>query len=188
MTKKEARLYFREKRAALGHHEKDKFQDLILIRFQQLSLPFVDYLHSYLPIHEKAEPDPEPIMRSLQFQNPGLRIAVPRIINNEEMVHVLLTDDSELFRNEFGILEPGEGEVLAADLMDIVIVPLLGFDRQGNRVGYGKGYYDRFLSTCREDVVKIGLSFFGPVDQIEDIGPWDIALNYCITPEKIYEF
>lgn len=188
MNKKEARKHFRQLRDGLGHHQREKLQDLLLIRFQQLNLPFIEYLHAYLPMHDKAEPDTEPLIRSLEFSNPGLALAVPRIISDTEMVHILLTDQTELHRNEFGILEPLEGETLSPQLLDLVLVPLLGFDLQGQRVGYGKGYYDRFLATCREDVIKVGLSFFGPVNKIDDTGQWDIPLDYCITPEKVYEF
>jgi len=188
MTKKEARKYFREKRENLDPLLRDKFQDLILINFQHLSLPFIEFLHTYLPIEDKNEPDPEPILRSLEFRNPGLKVAVPRIISNTEMAHILLSEQTELFKNEFGILEPNEGQTVDEELIDMVIVPLLGFDRSGNRVGYGKGFYDRFLSACREDVLKIGLSFFEPLDKIDDTDSWDIPLDYCITPEKAYEF
>jgi 5-formyltetrahydrofolate cyclo-ligase len=188
MTKKEARLYFREQRKQLGHHLREKYQDLLLIRFQQLRLPFIGWLHAYLPMHDKVEPDPEPLVRSLEFSNPGLCLAVPRIISDTEMVHIRLTEQTELRRNEYGILEPLEGEALDPQVFDLVLVPLLGFDLQGQRVGYGKGYYDRFLASCREDVIKVGLSFFGPVNKIHDTAEWDIPLDYCITPEMVYEF
>jgi 5-formyltetrahydrofolate cyclo-ligase len=69
-----------------------------------------------------------------------------------------------------------------------VLIPLLAFDRKGHRVGYGKGYYDRFLRTCRKDVVKIGFSYFDPVEKIEDASRYDVRLNYCITPNDIYRF
>ena len=73
-------------------------------------------------------------------------------------------------------------------MIDLVFVPLLGFDEKGNRVGYGKGYYDRFLSTCRDDVVIIGLSFLEAVSEITDTDPWDVPLHYCISPNRVYEF
>jgi 5-formyltetrahydrofolate cyclo-ligase len=73
-------------------------------------------------------------------------------------------------------------------MIDLVFIPLLACDLQGNRVGYGKGFYDRFLSKCRYDVKKIGLSFFDPVDKIEDVNVFDIPLDECITPKKTWVF
>lgn len=72
--------------------------------------------------------------------------------------------------------------------IEVVFVPLLAFDKQGNRVGYGKGFYDRFLKQCKTDVVKIGLSLFDAEEEIEDVLENDIPLDYCITPNKIHEF
>ena len=85
-------------------------------------------------------------------------------------------------------MEPAGGKPVSEDQIDVVIVPLLVFDEKGNRVGYGKGFYDRFLSRCREDVIKIGLSFFDAEKRIDDTDEFDIPLTYCITPGKIYEF
>jgi 5-formyltetrahydrofolate cyclo-ligase len=67
-------------------------------------------------------------------------------------------------------------------------MPLLAFDSKGDRVGYGKGYYDRFLAACRKDVLKIGLSYFPPVSSIDDIEIFDKKLDFCITPERVYAF
>ena len=69
-----------------------------------------------------------------------------------------------------------------------MLLPLLAFDSKGNRVGYGKGFYDLFLSKCKPDVVKIGLSFFDTEEIIEDVFLEDIRLDYCITPDTIVKF
>ena len=66
-------------------------------------------------------------------------------------------------------------------------MPLLTYDLQGNRIGYGKGYYDRFLAQCDSECCFIGLSFFPPEERIPT-EKTDIKLQYCITPEKIYSF
>jgi 5-formyltetrahydrofolate cyclo-ligase len=69
-----------------------------------------------------------------------------------------------------------------------VFIPLLAFDKSGHRVGYGAGYYDRFLSKCKPDCLKVGLSFFEPVDEISDADEFDVKLNHCVTPSKIWTF
>ena len=188
MTKKEARQYFRSKRADISVAQMEKWKDLMLIHFQHAELPFLSTVHTFLPIEEKKEPDTEPLIRYLEFMNPGIRTIVPKVIDPETMVHVSVNDDTEYVQNELGILEPVEGELIDPIDMDLVFVPLLAFDTEGNRVGFGKGYYDRFLAACRSDVIKVGLSFFPPIGKVEDIDTWDIPLTYCITPERMYEF
>ncbi len=188
MLKKELRKYGREKRMEIDEHEREKLQDLILIRFQQLSLPFVSFVHTYLTLHHLNEVDPWPLVRSLEFRNPGMQTLVPRINEEDVLEHVIMEEDTIMVDNRFGIPEPLSGFIVDASVIDLVFVPLLAFDEKGNRVGYGKGYYDRFLSTCREDVVIIGLSFLEPVREITDTDPWDVPLQYCITPNRVYEF
>ena len=104
------------------------------------------------------------------------------------MQHLHFEDEVELVHNAFGIAEPASGAIIEPDEIDLALVPLLAFDERGYRAGYGKGYYDKFLSQCRADLVKIGISFFEPVDTIDDINQFDIFLNYCVTPQRVYEF
>jgi len=104
------------------------------------------------------------------------------------MNHIHFEDTSELINNEFGIDEPESGNKILEDEIDLVLVPLLAFDKKGFRVGYGKGFYDKFLFNCRIDTLKIGLSFFDPVDEIVDINQFDISLNYCVTPKDVFIF
>ena len=91
-------------------------------------------------------------------------------------------------QNEFGIPEPIYGNICEISKIDYVFVPLLCFDEEGNRVGYGQGFYDKFLSSCKDNCIKIGLSHFDPVYKIEDCNDMDIKLDFCITPNKTYAF
>ncbi|MDQ3180555.1 MAG: 5-formyltetrahydrofolate cyclo-ligase, partial [Acidobacteriota bacterium] len=77
-------------------------------------------------------------------------------------------------------------ELIETEKIDIVLVPLLCFDRKGFRVGYGKGFYDRFLKNCRTDCLKIGLSYFAPIKEISDVQDFDVRLDFSITPEEIF--
>ena len=71
--------------------------------------------------------------------------------------------------------------------LDVIFVPLLAYDEKGNRIGYGKGFYDRFLANCKPDTLFVGLSFFPPEKNIS-VEETDVPLHYCITPEKILSF
>lgn len=104
------------------------------------------------------------------------------------MQAIALNKNTVFAENKFNILEPVSNEVITPQLIDVVFVPLLAFDSKGFRVGYGKGFYDRYLPLCAEDVVKIGFSYFEAIDAIEDVNEYDVPLNYCITPMRVYEF
>lgn len=189
MTKAQIRASFGAQRKALSHREVNIRQDLLLIRFQQMRIPDARLVHTYHPLHDRNEPDPAPLVSFMRFQNPALEITSARINTADFSMFHFLQDDDMIFEiNQYGIPEPIGGiEVLETDI-DIAFIPLLAFDKKGNRVGYGKGYYDRFLAKCRKDVLKIGLSFFPPVDSIEDVDFFDKKLDFCITPERVYAF
>jgi 5-formyltetrahydrofolate cyclo-ligase len=189
MTKAALRKIYKEKRRYLSFQEIKKFTDLILIHFQQIKLPFLSCIHTYIASEKLGEADTSAITRYLQFKNPGLKLLIPKIdITSGNMQHLHFDDEVELVHNAFGIAEPSTGKIAEPGEIDLVLVPLLAYDKHGYRVGYGKGYYDKFLSQCREDIIKIGLSFFDPVDEIDGIHQFDISLNYCVTPQRVYEF
>ena len=87
-----------------------------------------------------------------------------------------------------GIIEPVKGEKVAAGEIDLVVTPLLAFDKRGYRVGYGKGFYDKFFQQCKSNVIRVGLSFFDAEEVIDNINPHDVPLHYCITPQTVYTF
>lgn len=189
MNKSELRLLYKRKRAALTLAEIARCNDLLLIHFQKLPLGFIHCVHTYLSSMQLREPDTAPIIRYMEFLNPELKIAVPSINSSTgTLEHFYLDEKSTRKINNFGIEEVHEGLPVAMAAIDLVLVPLLAFDRQGYRVGYGKGYYDKFLSLCRKDVLKVGLCFFEPEVVIDDRNEFDIALDYCITPAEIFNF
>ena len=96
------------------------------------------------------------------------------------MKTIILEPDTVLYENKWGIPEPRDGKVISASSIDIVIVPLLYADEEGNRVGYGKGFYDRFLSECKNDIQKIGVNFFAPKDEISDIESTDQRIDSLV--------
>ena len=189
MTKAELRKLYKEKRTALSAKEINRYNDLLLIQFQQLDLPFIYYLHTYLAIEENKEVPTDQITSYLEFKNPELKICIPKAdFLTGELKTYLINDETDFIKNKYNIIEPVNGELIAADKMDLVLVPLLAFDKKGYRTGYGKGFYDRFFSQCRKDSLKIGLSYFDAVDSISDVHQFDLPLTHCVTPHRIYEF
>lgn len=189
MTKAALRKIYKERRKEISWKDKERWTDLILINFQKLDLPFINCVHTYLAIEDQNEVETENITRYLTFKNPGLKTVVPKInLDAAEMKHYIFNDDVEVALNSFGIVEPVKGEKVDPDKIELVLTPLLAFDKRGYRVGYGKGFYDKFFPQCKQDVIRIGLSFFDPEESIDDINPYDITLHYCITPSNIYKF
>lgn len=187
-TKTELRKKLLEARLSISPEQMVKLQDLIIIQFQKLDLPFLHLIHAYVPLSNRNEPNPDPLVRSLKFSNPGLKVAAPKMATDQLLVHLEVNDDTRWIENRWGIAEPISGQEIVAAEVDLVFVPLLGFDLKGNRIGYGKGYYDTFLKECKPDVIKIGLSILPPIYESFPVDSWDQPLDYCITPQRIYAF
>lgn len=189
MNKEELRQIYKAKRAGL--HAKDRFRmdDLLLIQFQQFDFSSIQTVLSYWPLSGHAEPNTHLFSGYLRHMIPGLIMAYPITdLKSNTITALTINEDTVYHTNSWGITEPKEGVVLQPEYFDLVLVPLLVCDKQGYRVGYGKGFYDRYLVNCRKDVVTIGLSYFEPIDKISDTGQFDVPLCYCITPQHTYEF
>lgn len=191
MKKNDFRNLYKQQRLQLSITQIQKLDDLLLIQFQKLAIDIPALIMTYSPIKKLNEFDPQPITDYCYFKNPGQQLFYPVIVEkgeNAEMSAVIVDDDTVFDTNKYGIDEPVDGIDMFASEIDMVIVPLLCFDKKGNRIGYGKGYYDRFLKRCRKDCLKIGFSYFDNVDKIDDINQHDVRLDYCITPHSIYTF
>ncbi|MEI7581428.1 5-formyltetrahydrofolate cyclo-ligase [Runella sp.] len=191
MTKQELRNHFIQRRKALTTTEvAAQSQAIARLFFSFFSVENLKAIHTYLPIRRQNEVDTFPIIYTLQEKFLKTHVVISRSLTDTfEMEHYQWIPDMTLTINSWGILEPNPVHSLqyAVQNIDLVIVPLLAFDKYGNRVGYGKGFYDRFLSKCRSNVIKVGVSFFEPADRITDINPLDIRLDYCITPTRVWK-
>ncbi len=146
-------------------------------------------LHVFLPILKHCEINTWLIIHKLWADFPEVRIVVPVTnFQTEELEHYLLTSQTEIKESNWGIPEPVDRVPVPEPEIDMVLMPLIAFDLKGNRVGYGKGYYDRFLQQCRPEVLKVGLSLLDPVDLITDVHEADVPLDHCLTPDKRYQF
>jgi 5-formyltetrahydrofolate cyclo-ligase len=187
MTKKELRIKYKSFRKELSAEVIS--EKSLAIANQLLPLPIWDknYFHLFLPIKEHNEVDTEYILHLLSGKDKNIVISRSDF-ETYKMHHVLLTDTTKLVVNEYGIAEPEDGTEVDVSKIDVVFIPLLAFDKKGHRVGYGKGFYDKFLSECNDGSLKIGLSFFEPEEAIDDVFENDVALDYCVTPTGVHRF
>lgn len=145
--------------------------------------------HLFLPIEGNREPDTYAIADWLRHTYPNMRLALSQTDRvAQRMLHFIWDDTTVLKLNHWGIPEPEKGITVSAKEVDAVFVPLLAFDINGNRVGYGKGFYDRFLADCGTGTTKIGLSLFEAEPAIAGLDAFDIPLDYCVTPKRIWDF
>lgn len=187
MLKKELRSKYKALRKELTKIEID--EKSLAIANALLPLPIWDktYFHIFLSIAEHQEVDTEFILHLLSGKDKEILISKSDF-ETRNMTHFLLTDNTRIKKNEYNIPEPLDGIEVPVPKIDVVFVPLLAFDKKGNRVGYGKGFYDKFLCECKPETIKIGLSFFDPEELISDVFESDVLLDYCVTPTEIYSF
>jgi 5-formyltetrahydrofolate cyclo-ligase len=185
MNKEDFRKKYKSLRTAISDED---LEDLsIAIANNSLKLPIWEFsnYHIFLPIINKKEINTEFILHILQGKDKS--IMIPKVKNNRAMSHILLQDNTALKLSKYGVPEPISGIEILPSKIDVVFVPLLAYDIKGNRLGYGKGFYDRFLEKCNSETIIIGLSLFEPEQEIPSENS-DIPLNFCITPTKIYAF
>ena len=187
MHKKELRTYYKSLRAALSQQEIEEKSMAIANQLLRLNCWDKTYYHLFLTIEELKEIETEFILQILAGKDKEIVIAKSDF-ETRKMTHFLLTDNTKIKKNEYNIPEPMNGLEVPVSMIEVVFVPLLAFDQQGHRVGYGKGFYDQFLAECNPETIKIGLSFFEAEDIIDDVFESDVPLNYCVTPAKIYQF
>lgn len=187
MTKSDLRRIFLERRKALSPAAlREKSRRIAELFFTSIDLSKTRLLHTFIPLESRWEVDTSLITHGVWSRWPEIEIAVPRVnFTTDELESVAFTTEAELCENAWGIREPVGGEMIDPQTIDVVLVPLLCFDEHGFRVGYGKGYYDRFLKSCRPDCLKIGLSIFPPVDRIADVHAGDVPLDLAVTPEGV---
>ncbi len=194
MNKKDLRKKYKALRQQLTEEQIEDKSLAIANRLLQLGITVdgIDiweqtYFHLFLTIEEQKEVDTEFILQILAGKDKEIVVAKSNF-ETLEMTNYLLTDNTKFQKNEYNIYEPVDGIEVPTSKIDVVFVPLLAYDTKGNRVGYGKGFYDNFLAKCKEDVIKIGLSFFEPEESIADVFETDIRLDYCVTPMTLYSF
>ena len=187
MKKTELRTKYKALRNSLSETEIDEMSLAIANKILTLPIWEKTYFHIFLPITEYKEVNTEFILHILSGKDKEIIISKVDFMT-QKMTHFVLTDNTVIKKNKYNIPEPVDGIEVPSNKIDVVVVPLLAFDKKGHRVGYGKGFYDDFLTQCKPDVIKIGLSFFEPEELISDIFEGDVKLDFCVTPESVHSF
>lgn len=187
MDKKQLRQKYKLLRQTLQDDEIEEKSLELANQLLQLECWDKTTYHIFLPIESQKEVNTEYVLQILAGKDKNIVVSKADF-ETREMTHFLLTDATKIKVNHYQIPEPVDGIEVPSSKIDVVFVPLLAYDEKGNRVGYGKGFYDKFLATCRTDCIKIGLSFFRPEISVEPVDLLDVKLDFCVTPDAIYCF
>jgi len=187
MTKKELRKVYLKKRMELSDAQYQLLNEQLCDQFfAAVKFSGIKVVHTFLPIKKNREVNTWLIIDRIRREFPDVKISIPRINNHaSELEHYYYEGPGQLVTNTWDIPEPVKGVPTPTTNIDAVLVPLLAFDKQGHRLGYGRGFYDRFLVNCRPDCLKIGLSFFDVVEKIEDTHEKDVPLDLIVTPTTV---
>ena len=187
MKKNKARKKYKVFRNKLSNLEIKKLSNQIFQQSLKLKIWNKYTYMLYKPIKTKKEVDTSSFFETLNSDSKN--ILYPKINFKKNIINAFLFTNKTKFEiNKYGIEEPRDNIIFNPKIIEVIFIPLLSFDIEGNRVGYGAGFYDKFLKECNCNILKIGLSFFEPEMKIEDTNFRDVKLDLCITPQKVFSF
>lgn len=186
MLKTDLRKKYIQKRKALSVDEalllSEKIRESFLNYFKPLA---GEKIHIFTPIEKFREINTHSFIEA--FLEAGIRIFVPKVVG-DHLISVEIFPNTEFETSSWGISEPVSNVDSGEYHFDYVITPLLYCDQNGNRVGYGKGFYDGFFQSISAASKKIGVNYFNPDEKIDDVWEHDIPLDYLVTPTEVLSF
>ncbi len=185
MTKSELRKIYKNKRFQLFQSEIQQLSFKILENLKQMDIWDFSVYHIFIPIEQNHEINTFPIIEDLFWQNK--RVVVPKV-KGLDLINCEIQKEVEFESGPFNVLEPKEFQSVDNQEIELVFMPMMVCDKAGNRIGYGGGFYDRWLNQIEKKPLKIGLNFFPPIDHIQDRNKWDVRLDYSVTPDEIVSF
>jgi 5-formyltetrahydrofolate cyclo-ligase len=188
MNKETARSIYKAKRKALTANDIRMSSEAIVKQVMTSEIcKHAKVAHIFIPIPNKAEVDTHLLLDAFFTHHPEIKVATSIIVEND-LMHTYINAHTSYKANNWNIPEPIERTLLSEKEIDVVFLPLLAFDVKGNRVGYGKGFYDRFLQKCNPNVIKVGLSLFEPTEELIESDAWDVPMNWAVTPDRVWRF
>ena len=127
-----------------------------------------------------SEVSTPPLLEALHARR--VRVCLPRIAGGGDLEAVAYEPGDPMTETSFGAREPADGTMLAPEVLDLVVTPGVAFDRSGHRIGYGRGFYDRFLRRTRRGVPRIAIAFDLQVQSKElPAGSFDLGVDVIVT-------
>lgn len=188
MNKAQLRQRYLSKRKNLSSTQVNKYSQAISNRFfSNFDLSKITNLHIFLPILKQNEINTWLIIKKLRQNYPDISLITSKSdFQSNTMQSYVFDTDTQIIENSWGIPEPYNA-VKFNNTIDMILMPLLCFDNYGFRVGYGKGFYDRFLLNCNQNIIKIGLSLFEPIDKIDDVDKFDVKMDFCVNTCQVFQ-
>ncbi len=180
--KKQLRTLIKQRRSTLPMTSRAKMSQQIIQFLHEID-EFNQAKSIFCYISYLDEVETQPLIS--RFLEQKLALAVPKIMNKTEMLAVSLKDLSDLEPDKMGILTPKSNQA-ASGPYDIVITPGLGFTERGDRLGYGRGYYDRWFSK-NEVKTKIGIAFEVQLVDELPLEETDMPLDILVTEKRIID-
>jgi 5-formyltetrahydrofolate cyclo-ligase len=186
MLKSDLRKKYMQKRKVLSSDEAFLLSEKVFKNFIEYFKPFSGQnVHIFIPIIKFNEIDTKVFID--YFLSRNINVFVPKIVDRK-LISVQIFNDTSFETNNWGISEPVSNEDSGVSNFNYVITPLLYCDQKGNRVGYGKGFYDAFFASISSESKKIGVNYFNPDEIVDDIYENDIPLDYLVTPTEVLSF
>jgi 5-formyltetrahydrofolate cyclo-ligase len=187
MTKGQLRKIYLKKRANLSKDQIDNFSTFIFERFISNYSLSNKTTHCFKSIPGSKEIVTDDFFNHCLDNNIQIATSITKF-KPKRLEHSLIEKATIFESDNFGV--PTPKKIIACDItkINLVVVPLLCCDFEGNRIGYGQGFYDSFLTQLPKDTLKIGLSFFEPLETRIPADKWDIKLNGMVTPDDLFKF
>jgi 5-formyltetrahydrofolate cyclo-ligase len=178
MTKEELRVIYKQKRAGIPLEKRKEFDASIVAQILD-ALKGHKNIGIFLPIAKFNEINLTSLLQDSDYN----WFAPKSNFTNRTMSFVQIDQNTHIAESHFGIPEPISEQIIDPQLLNVVIIPMLVSDKKGYRVGYGKGFYDAFLPKCKPDCLRIGVSYFEPIDQISDVEMHDEPIHVSLCPK-----